>query len=322
MNCKEYDDYVLRQLPEKFENILQVSITHLTPKHGKDLADSSINIARSLCDHLKVTDKGFMNPRRDLSRMQKNLDERQIAANLVHRDRGDCLLLYVKALTPPLLYNCLNLEYCDSSHCRKAVRAMPSGPLTFSEHFRFDCEVGIQISAELITVKRLDTYVKVANALEDEDKFVCSVEKQMFRQQTTTSILNYIENHSEFSCAAILRGELDEKFDFRTVPVGKPVLFQSQIKKKQGRPVSKRAPVRSRQTLISDRPAKKAKIWNTESAVERVIQMATFIGSRGSMPTRSDFQRQGELYLWRLIFERRSFGSIAAFTAKCKLQFL
>lgn len=275
-----------------------------------------------MCDQLKKTELGFRHPENDLPRMQKKLDQREIAAKLVRRDRGECVLMFVKSRKPQLWYQCLNLEYCDSSNCRKAVRNVVGGKLSFSEHFRFDCEVGLEIPPELITVKRPDVRQKLAEDLEDPDKFVCSIEKQKHRQETRRSVLNYIEQQSGFSCAKILRDEIDAKFDFRDVVVRKSVRMQVERPKqsKRGRPAQKEPEVRSRKKSLSSRPRKKAKLWDLKVAVERVKGLAAFIGSKGTMPTRKSFSMQGELHLWRLIFETRKWGTPAKFAQLCQLE--
>ncbi len=90
-------------------------------------------------------------------------------------------------------------------------------------------------------------------------------------------------------------------------------------KAKRGRPVQKEPEVRSRNKSPRSRPRKKAKLWNLDGAVERVKNLAFFIGSKGTMPTRTSFTKQGELHLWRLIFESQIWGAPASFARVCEL---
>ncbi len=217
-DCQEFSDFVLRGLPNMFPNILIAYDHSHAAKHGRDIGDAAISLALRATNELSMRTVGFTDPKTQLADIRQIVDEyKQIS-----QSRSSTVeILWYEAKRVKSTYSHIKIDRMEASCCRRATRSKPGGKLIFTDHVRFDVKAGILISPKLITSTHGGILSNPADPVRTDDTFVCSVERQVFRQTTRLESLSFLAKAAGNDLSAAILGRMpaeipvDVNFDVR-----------------------------------------------------------------------------------------------------------
>ncbi len=203
-DCQEFADYILRVVPTFFPNILSTFDHRHASKHGRDIGDVAISIAQRATSELSMRAVGFRDPKKQLPDIREIISEYKEGAE---NENSKVDVLWYEAKNPQILYHHIKIDRMDASSCRRSTRKKPGGVLSFSDHLRFDVKIGLFISPNLVVSKHLGILSNPADTVKSDDAFVCSVERQLFRQTTRLETLSFLSRAASSDLSEAILGK-------------------------------------------------------------------------------------------------------------------
>ena len=253
---QEFSDWVLRVLPTKFPNLLITFDHRHAAKHGRDIADVSVSLAQRATDELSKRKVGFHDPKKQLVEIREIIDEwKEISLT----KNSTVIVLWYEAKPVNISYEHLRIDRIDASSCRRSTRSKAGGELKFSDHIRFDVKAGLYISPNLVTSQHLGLFSNPADAVKSDDAFVCSVERQIFRQNTRLETLSFLSKQTDSDLSSAILGQtpvnlsVELKVDVQTISY---VLRKDSRKRATPPPFSARCASAKKRSFYFGRPTK------------------------------------------------------------------
>jgi len=214
LNCSEHTTWLHVDLMKMYPHLKLLTENRHCAKHGKDLADATISLAKRGVRTLELQTAGFKNPRRDMSRLREVIASSEKAQLLARGTSSELKIFWYEAQPIKRKYRVLKIDSIDSSVCRKSFRLKEAGQVFLSEHYRFDVPRGINIPFDFITKTRPKSIAKHTAPPISLSEGVCSVSVQKDRDLRRSSLVREIGGILNMNLEHVVNGSIPENFDF------------------------------------------------------------------------------------------------------------
>ncbi len=206
LSCLEHSTYLHVDVMSTFLNLRLLTENRHCAKHGKDLADATVSLAKSAVAVLEKEIQGFKNPKSDMSRLQQVVLSRAFASEIQSKKIASLSLFWVDAAQQPRKFKTLKFDTVGSSLCRKSYHFSKGSEVFLSEHVRFDVPVGVRIPLTLVPRTRQPHPPHLTQLVDDLDAGVCSPRIQLNRSTKRISLIRSISKQLNINLDHVLNG--------------------------------------------------------------------------------------------------------------------